>query len=232
MKNLNLKETFLYALITSIAFSALLGIWAILSGEFGEFQARVLMTTLTIVGTSILGLACGAFWESPKSANFALKIVPFAGMILAIISAILTLALIWKISSSQNEIVLKTLAVAGIFAATLAQLSLLSLANLVQKFQWTLTAVYIVALILASIGSALIIIEPSSESDFVMRFMGALGVIDAALTVLVPVFHRLSRDDFAKNETTVGLIEAEIEELREKIEKLEAQKQEILEKSK
>lgn len=228
MQNPNLKETFLYALIISIAFSALMGIWAILSGEFGEFQSRVLMTTLTIVGTSILGLACGAFWESPKSANSALKIVPFVGMILAVVAAILTLALIWKISSSQNEIVLKTLAVSGIFAATLAQLSLLSLANLAQKFLWTLTAVYIVALILASIASVLIIIEPSSESDFVMRFMGALGVIDAALTVLIPVFHRLSRDDFAEKRTEIGKIDAEISKLKDELSRLEQQREKLL----
>ena len=54
---------------------------------------------------------------------------------------------------------------------------------------------------------------------------------DEALTVTIPILHRLSRGDYAQNETTVGQIEKAIAELQKKIEKLEAQKQEILEKS-
>ena len=153
MKNLNVKKTFLYTLIGSVVISALLGILVILSGEFGEFQARVLMTTLTVVGTSILGLACGAFLESPKSSNSGLKIVPLVGMILAITAGILALALIWQIFDSLNEKVYKTIAVTGLFAFTLAQLSLLSMANLSAKFKWALIAVYLVGLSLTSIIS-------------------------------------------------------------------------------
>ena len=49
----------LRALIASVVLAALMGMVAILSGDFGELQARVLLTTLTIGVTSILGLACG-----------------------------------------------------------------------------------------------------------------------------------------------------------------------------
>jgi hypothetical protein len=230
MQNLNIKKTFLYTLIGSVAVSALLGIWAILAGDFGDFQARVLMTTLTIVGTSILGLACGAFWESPKSANSPLKMVPIAGMILAIVSAVLTLVLIWQFVSSQNAAFYKTIGVMGLFAFTLAQLSLLSLANLAAKFQWALTAVYLVALILAAIISVLIVIEPSGESDFVWRLIGILGVIDAALTVMIPIFHRLSLGDFAANQPEIEKIEAEMERLKAELSRLEQRREEILKK--
>ena len=228
MENLNLKKTFLYTLIASIAFSALLGIWAILSGDFGEFQARVLMTTLTVVATSILGLACGAFWESQKSSNSLIKFIPIAGIVLTMVSALLTFALIWHIVSSQNELVYKTIAITGLFAFTLAQLSLLSLADLSPKFMWVLTAVYLIALILASIVSILIIIEPRGESDFVMRFIGILGVVDAALTVMIPIFHRLSRGDFAVNQPEIEKIDAKIVKLKDELSRLEQQREEIL----
>lgn len=226
MQNLNIKKTFLYTLIGSIAVSALLGIWAILSGEFGEFQAKILGTTLTVVGTSLLGLACGAFWENSRSSETALKVIPMAGIILSLVAAITVLVMIWW----QFDNIWKVAAISGIFAFSLAQLSLLSLANLSKKFEWILTAAYLVILSLATINSILIIIEPSSESNFVMRMIGVLAVIDAALTVTIPILHRLSRGDFSEN--TVEKIGKKIAELQKQIEKLEMQKEEILEKSK
>ncbi len=228
MENLKVKKTFLYTLIGSIIVSALLGIWAILAGEFGEFQAKILGTTLIVVGTSILGLACGAFLESPKSANLSLKFIPISGIILAFITALLTLSLIWQINVSQDSLVLKTIGVCGVFAFSLAQLSLLSLANLSEKFLGALTIAYLVILILALLLSSLIIFEPQNEGGWLMRVIGVFAIIDAAVTVMIPIFHRLSRGDFAKNKTTVGQIDAEIDELQKQIEKLETQKEELL----
>lgn len=228
MENLKVKKTFLYTLIISIVVSALLGIWAILANEFGEFQGRVLATTLIVVGTSILGLACGAFLESPKSTNLSLKIIPISGIILAFITALSTLLLIWQISSSQDWLMLKTIGVCGVFAFSLAQLSLLSMANLSEKFLGALTIAYSVILILAVMIAILIIAEPQNEDGWLMRIIGVLGIIDAAVTVMIPIFHRLSRGDFATNQSTVGQIESEINELQNQIEKLEAQKEELL----
>lgn len=228
MENLNLKKTFLYTLIASIAFSALLGIWAILSGDFGEFQAKVLGTTLTIVGTSLLGLACGAFLESPRSAEKPLKIIPIAGIILAFVASINVLIMIWV----QIDNVWKVAAVSGIFAFSLAQLSLLSLANLSVRFEWVTMAAYLVILSLAAINSILIIVEPSSESNFVMRLIGVLAVIDASITVVIPILHRLSRTDFADRRTEIGKINTEIERLKDELNRLEAQREQILNREK
>src|SRR3982751_6086785 len=99
-------------MICSIALSALMGIWAILSGAV-EF--RILGTTLTIVGTSILGLACGAFLENQRSRKFPLIVVPAVGIILSIVAALLTIWLIWA-EFWWNEGISKTLAVSAIFA--------------------------------------------------------------------------------------------------------------------
>jgi hypothetical protein len=57
-QTLNLKKFFLYLLATSAAFSAIVGIFVILFGNFGEFETEILLTTLAV--TSILDLACGA----------------------------------------------------------------------------------------------------------------------------------------------------------------------------
>lgn len=230
MENLNLKKTFLYTLIASVGFSAVMGIWVILANEFNEFQGRVLSTTLTIVLTSILGLACGAFWESPKSQKSSLKIVPILGMVLAFVAALISLGLIWQMLGSREDTVLKAFAVSSIFAFTFSQLSLLSLANLSKKFQWALTAVYIVALSLASLSSVIILLDTQEPNDLTLRFLGVLAVVDAALTVMIPIFHRLSRGDFSATQIKIEEIDAEIERLKSELSRLESQREMILSK--
>jgi hypothetical protein len=230
-REINLKRTFLYTLIASIAFSALIGIWVILVGNFGWFEARILGTTLTVVGTSILGLACGAFLESPKSKNSPLRFVPVLGIALSFLSAFIGLWLIWFSSntSKEPEITYKVLIISIIFAFSLAHLSLLSLAKLSRKFQWALPLAYVTILSLASIISALIVFEPRSEEYLTMRLIGVLTVVDAAITVMIPVFHRLSHSDFPENrEFSVEKIDAEIESLKQKISELEKEKWDIL----
>ena len=227
MQELKVKRIFLHTLIGSIAVSALLGIWAILAGDFGDFQSRILATTLTVVGTSILGLACGAFWESPKS-DKGLKFVPIIGIGLTVLSALITLLVIWNLNPFQEKAVMKNLAVSTIFAFSLAQLSLLSLANLSQKFRWAITAAYVVVLSLASLISILIMMELPEEDGLVMRVIGVLAVIDAALTVMIPIFHRLSLGDFSVKQTTVEQIDDEIAKLKDELSRLEQEREEVL----
>lgn len=230
-QEINLKRTFLYTLIASIAVSALFGIWVILVGNFGWLESRILGTTLTVVGTSVLGLACGAFLESPKSRSSTLRIVPILGIILSLLSACVGLWLIWFDSSvfSESKNLYKTLSVSFIFAFSLAHLSLLSLAKLSRKFNWALPLAYVSILALASIISTLIIFEPQSDDTFVMRIIGVLAVISAAITVMIPIFHRLSYADFPENRnSSVEKIDAEIEQLKQKISDLEKEKWEIL----
>jgi hypothetical protein len=228
MNSINLKKTFLYTLIASVAFSALMGIWVILANEFSEFVERVLSTTLTVVLTSILGLACGAFWESPKSQKRGLKIVPILGIILTFVSAFISLTLIWQFIGLGENKILKTFAVSLIFAFSLSQLSLLSLANLSKKFQWALIAVYIAVLSLASLSSAIILLDTQNANEFTTRLLGILAVVDAALTVMIPIFHRLSRADFAATQISIQEIDEKIKELKDELKILEKQREEIL----
>ncbi len=58
-----LEKWALKVLIVSVGTSALLGVIALLTGEFGESQVKVLFTAMTVAGASIIGLACGAALE-------------------------------------------------------------------------------------------------------------------------------------------------------------------------
>lgn len=231
LNEISFKRTFLYTLIASISVSALIGIWAILLGNFGWFETRILGTTLTVVGTSILGLACGAFLESPQSKNSPLRFVPVVGIALSLVSAFVGLWLIWRASntSGEPESIYKFLFVSIIFAFSFAHLSLLSLAKLSAKFVWALPVAYVSILLLALIVSTLIVFEPRGDGGIVWRIIGVLAVVNAAMTVMIPVFHRLSRADFPENRGfSVERIDCEIEELKRKILDLEKEKWDIL----
>ena len=97
MSSLGLKKSFLYALIGSIGLSAVLGIFAMLMGEFGEFEIKVLLTSLTISGASLCGVCCGAALEAKRA-----RLVPTAGMGLALLSAVLIISGLWTESASET----------------------------------------------------------------------------------------------------------------------------------
>ena len=91
------KILFLYALIGSIALSALIGIAVILFGDFGDLAMKVLLTTMTVTITSILGLACGAYLETGRG-----KAIPLIGICLALVSGVLWVAQVWNGTPHEN----------------------------------------------------------------------------------------------------------------------------------
>lgn len=220
MENLNLKKFFLYLLIASVSVSALLGIFVILFGDFGEIEVKILMTTVTITCTSILGLACGANFETGRS-----KPLPIAGIVFAVISAILWIVLIWG-NVSNEEFIFKSVASSTLLAVSCSHLSLLLLAKLDRRFIWSRLLVFSCVGILSAILLYIIWLEPESDSDFVSRLIGVLSIIIAALTVTTPVFHKLSR-----NEPEEKQIDEEIAELKTRLAELEKRKAEIQDNS-
>lgn len=229
MGNMSLKTFFLYLFVCSIVLSALMGIWAIISGEFGDLQGRVLATTSTVVGASILGLACGAYLEKPQARRLPAAVVPVLGIILTVISAAIMFWLIWDDDAWVNDALMKFISTSTIFALSFAQLSLLSLARLSRRFLWSLVLAYLIILALASLISAIIVFELYGDGSFIGRLIGVLAVIDASMTVMIPIFHWLSRDEFANSPTpTIERIDKEIADLRSRISQLERQREDIL----
>ncbi len=204
------------------------GIWAIISGEFGELQVRILNTTTTIIGASVLGLACGAYLENQRTKNSPTYFVPSAGIFLAVLSAAIILWMIWGNYGGREELLFKTLGVSLMFAFSFAQLSLLSLVRLAARFRWAIIAAYVSILTLAATASAIILFSQGSDNFFILRFIGVLTVVDAAVTMMIPIFHRLSRTEFIDDETqSTDDIDAEIANLKAQISRLEKQKEHV-----
>ncbi|PYS87144.1 MAG: hypothetical protein DMF62_13350 [Acidobacteria bacterium] len=207
------KRIFLYLLIGSVAISAVVAIGVVLFGNFGNFEVRVMMTTLTVTVTSILGLACGAYLESRRG-----RTVPIAGIALSIAAALMTFLIIWNVYD-RSETFIKATGSVTLLALCCSHLSLLSLARLDKRFAWSQMLAFVAVWLLATILLYLIWFEPAGESDLIFRMIGILSIVIAAVTVMTPVFHKLSA-----KENGVAAIDAEIEGMKSRIEELEREK--------
>jgi len=221
--HVTLKKLFLYSLIVSVCASAFLGIIAILSGDFGDLQAKVLLTSVTISGASLGGLRCGAAFEAHRVRHFA-----SAGILLVAVATVLILAGMWGEVSWDDF--WKMTATVAIFAAGFAQLCLLQLARLSRRFQWTLPAAYVLIFALGAIISAMIWGDIDEEPMF--RIMGVNAILVGAVSLLIPIFHRLSRGERPAREgdieTILADIDYEIAGHKQRIEELERQKLQLL----
>lgn len=210
---MNLKKLFLYASIASVAVSAVIGIIVMIFGTFGEFETKVLLTTMTVTITSILGLACGACLEGRKG-----RVIPMAGIVFAVISAVLWITLIWS-GSDGSETFAKAVMSATLVAAACSLVSLLSLATLDKRFMWARLLAHASVWSLTTIILVIIWAEIDPSESWIARLMGVLSIIIAAVTVVTPVFHYLS-----SSEKDADAIDAEIAKLKAKIEELETRK--------
>lgn len=218
------KKAFLYALIGSVALSAVLGVAAIFSQNFGWFQIRILLTTVTIAAASICGLACGAYRATDRG-----RILPLCGLALTLLAAAMIIAGMWLEIASPGY--WKFAASAAVFAIACAHLALLSMARLSEAFQSSLVVAYAAIFGVAAIIVLMIVGGTHGIPDAGMfRLLGVATIVDAAITLVIPILHRLSKAEVAAASNATGsadtaAIDAEIAKLRARLIELERMKQ-------
>jgi hypothetical protein len=205
-------------LIASVALSAAVGIGVLIFGNFGNLEVRILMTTLTVTVTSILGLACGAYYETGRG-----SLLPASGIVLSIIAALMTFLIIWNLLD-DNKTFIKSAVTVMILAVSSSHLSLLSIARLDRRFAWSRIAAFVFVSLLAGIILFLMWFEPPGESDIVSRTIGVLSILVASITVITPLFHKLSRDE---SKTEIAALDDQIEQLRARLAELETKRAEL-----
>lgn len=217
-----LKKIFLKSLIVSVGVSAALAIGAILVGNFGQFETKVLLTTLAISAASLCGLCCGASIEFRGQSALAVT-----GIIFAIAAAGFVIGGVWF--EPKSEGFWKSTATLSIFAVALSHLSLLTLAQLSDRYKWAMPAAYGLVFAVASVLTGMIWGEWSEE--FLFRLLGVVAVLDGAITILIPIFHRLSRDELqATLVPELAEMDREIAELESRLQELKARRESLVEK--
>jgi len=176
------KRLSLGSLIGFLSLSALIAIGALLSGDFGSTQIKVILTTLTISGASICAMACSAFVE--KRGRSAIGVL---GIVCAAIAAGLTIGGIWGEFSS--ELYWKSTVTTIIASISLAHSLLLFIPALAPNYRWTQGALSLTAAILA--GMILVAVWGEISGAGYYRVLGVVAVLVVLLTLIVPICARL-----------------------------------------
>src|SRR6185369_11859971 len=179
---MNLKKLFLYLLILSVAISALIGIGVMLFGDFGERETRILMTTLTVTVTSVLGLACGACIEAGKG-----RVIPIAGIFFAVVSCVTWIILMWSRFDATSDIFPHIVMSVTLLAFACSHISLLSLATLDKRFAWSRVAVHVFVWSLTALTLWIVWAHVDPSQTMLARVMGVMSIVIGGLTVVTPV---------------------------------------------
>ncbi len=185
------KRAALRAFVASIAVSALLGTWALLAGEFGDLQLKVLLSSLSVSAASLCAMGGAALLESRGD-----RLLSAPAILLSGIGLVLLLFGLW--SEVDDQEFWKTTATVCFFAVACSHASLLRLAWLAPRHAWLGPSAAVLVLLLAAYGTFMVWAEADSEARF--RWLGVLSILVAAATLMTPVLRRLSREDFAQRE--------------------------------
>lgn len=196
------RRAAVWTIIVSLVIAALIGIATIVSGEFGELQAKVLLTTLAVAGAAILALCHLAVFGRD------VKVLGWIGIGTSAITLAAAATLIWwNWSDTENMYgassvymnITKLFAISLLLAASFAHANLmLLLAN--APFTW-MRVVLDLNLVLIGIVPLLVIpvvlsdggFPPQSLSDMYWRFFGVVLILDALGTVALPVITLIAR---------------------------------------
>ncbi len=216
------KKAFLYSLIVSVLLSAFLGILAILTDSWGWFEVRIILTSVIISGASICGLACGAYLATKRG-----QALPLAGITLALVGAAMLIGGMWTLV--RPEVYWKLTVSISVFAVACGHLALLSMVRLAGWFRWSLVVAHVVIFGVASLIVLIMLTEYHGSGMVQLLWVGT--IIDSAVTVLVPIFHWLSRvevvpENRSTHQASPESGESEIAHLKQRIAELERKKQE------
>ncbi len=183
-----------WTVVVALVITALIGIYTIVSGELGETQSKVMLTTLAVAAFSVLALCHLAIVERDVRA------VGWIGIGTSAIALISATVLIWwnfgDYSFQPGGIyinITKTFATTGLVALSLAHANLMLLLQ-TAPLRWIRSSLS-VALILIAIVPTLVIpiiltdgmFPPESFQDVYWRFFAVILILDALCTIALPV---------------------------------------------
>ncbi len=175
----------LWIVIASVSISALLGILALLAGDFGDTQWKVLGTTTSVTGASVLAMAATTAWGR----RYIWWLAPLAAAS-GIVGFAIVVAGIW-VDPSGNDVWWQSAITLIVVASAASYAALVSRAVLAGALRWALSVAYVADALLAL--TVIVAVWADNASDDTWRRIGVLAIVQASATVLLPVFHRMSR---------------------------------------
>lgn len=184
-----LRRVALALFFGSVAVNALLGVYALLlAGDFGETEGKILGTSLCVTGALVLSLACLPAWEQRL-----LGAVPQVGVAASFVGFALVIVAMW--SEPDSELAGKAIVTVMIVAVAATIASVVALARLPHRHRHVLTA----ELVLLTVAAGMLVVQvwAGLEGGWPARVFGVVAIGLAALTVSIPVLHRMARTELA-----------------------------------
>jgi hypothetical protein len=191
----------IYGIIISFSAAAVIGIVALLSGEFGDTQSKILLTTVLFGAASITALCHLAI------ADRAMRVVAVVGLVASLTALATGSVLIWgEWFTSDIDGWVKAFGVSGIAAVSFAH------ANLLLRLSGRRRRVIRVGLIVTLIAIVVVAVMlwlpiltngeiPGIDNEsWYWRSFGVVAIIDVLGTVVVPVLAIFLRDQPAQRE--------------------------------
>ena len=185
--DLDWKQLFLRALVGSLCVTAGLAILALLLGDLGELEGRILATTALLSGFSFLSFPGGALLDQGRHEVLAWSLIALAG-----VSFVLALTLVWWGGDEATGRLLAT--VLGFTLATAATAAGASRRrasdpdSIAMVFRVTVVFAYLSATMaaFATLGD----VDPSYSGYF--QVLGSLVVLTVLGSVLQPILRRMA----------------------------------------
>jgi hypothetical protein len=184
---LQFRKASLYCFIGFLCLTALFAIYAVLIGEFGDFEVKVLMTTTVIAVCSVACMCCAAYAQKLRRHFF-----PVSGIVLAVLAGVLLIIGIW--ADIRNDPYWKITASLSTFAVACAHFSILSLPALRETHRWVQRAAGVVIFLLALLIVFVILEEESTEliEEIMEKSIAVMGVLLALVTLTIPILYRMA----------------------------------------
>ncbi|SFO20588.1 hypothetical protein SAMN05216207_103643 [Pseudonocardia ammonioxydans] len=185
------RRAMIVAVVVSLVLAAVLGIAALLTGEFGELEGRILLSTLVVAAFGTTALCHLAV------VTRRVRVVGYAGLAASAVAAAVALVLVWADEAFRSsDLTTDVLLLCTIAAVALAHTNLVLLlagrahpairAGLVG----TLAAIALVAVLLAT----LVLTDGEiGDGSWFWRLLGVAGIVDALGTIALPVLALLVR---------------------------------------
>lgn len=178
------RRFFVIGLISALSVSALIAVVIFAVGNFGETEFRILGTTASVAGFSLVGLCCSLIGERPPFQMFGT-----IGILLAAVSIILVEIMIWSEVSSRGFY--NMTAATNVLAIGMAHAALVLLAYGPRpKLNLVIIGTVVLIAILASMILYLIFSQKFPGESF-LRILGSVAILDALGTVVTPLLKKV-----------------------------------------
>ena len=180
------RKAALRVFIGFLSVTALLAIISVLSGEFGEFELKVLGTTAAISAASICSMSGAAFIERGMRIELGL-----VGIAMSILGAILVIVGMWP--EFESEGYWKTTFTMIICAVGLAHAFLLALPRFDNPFKYIQIASWVFIAVLSI--QLMVAMWAEIDEEGYYRVLAVTAILVGLCTLLVPILMKLRKGE-------------------------------------